>query len=172
MKIKSNIKKKYFTCVNESMGVNINKDYVLRTKKNTDYTYTEHTLYVVIIILLVSAIFAMMRTSLSIFLSMVAIFCAFLYILAVIIITLMGYRARSKVNFKNEVEIDSEGISDTSYYGIKMTVDWDKVEAVVVRKNTIVILTSTPIYFYFDKNKKKDIITAIKKYKKDITIIE
>ena len=172
MKIKSNIKKKYFACVNESMGVNINKNYVLKTKKNTDYTYTEHTLYVVIIMLLVSAIFAMMRTNLSILFSMIAIFCAFLYILAVIIITLMGYRARSKVNFKNEIEIDSEGISDSSYYGIKMTVGWNQVEAVVIRKNTVVILTNTPIYFYFDKNKKKDIISGIQKYKKDITVIE
>lgn len=172
MKIKSNIKKNYFTCMNESMGVNLNKNYILKYKKNTDYTYTEHTLYVTIIILLVSAIFAILRTNLSIFLSMMAIFCAALYLLAVFIVVLMGYRGRKKVNFKNEVEINEHGITDASYYGIKMTLNWDQIEAIVVRKNTVVILTNTPIYFYFDKNKKKDIINTSKKYKEDILVIE
>lgn len=172
MKIKSNIKKKYFTCVNESMGVNLNKKYILKSKKNTDYTYTEHTLYVMIIILLVSAIFAIIRTNISVLLSMMAIFCAFLYLVAVLVITLMGYTARKRVGFKNEVEITEEGVTDSSYYGIKMTLSWDQIEAIVVRKNTIVILTNTPVYFYFDKNKKKDIINATKKYKEDILVIE
>ncbi len=172
MKIKSNIKKKYFTCVNESMGVNLNKKYILKTKKNTDYTYTEHTLYVMIIILLISAIFAIMRTNASILLSMMAIFCAGLYLLAVLITTLMGYTARKRVNFKNEIEITEDGITDASYYGIKMTLSWDQVEAIVIRKNTIIILTNTPVYFYFDKNKKKDIVNATKKYKEDILVIE
>ena len=166
MKIKSNIKKKYFTCVNESMGVNLNKKYILKSKKNTDYTYTEHTLYVMIIILLVSAIFAIIRTNISVLLSMMAIFCAFLYLVAVLVITLMGYTARKRVGFKNEVEITEEGVTDSSYYGIKMTLSWDQIEAIVVRKNTIVILTNTPVYFYFDKNKKKDIINATKNIKK------
>lgn len=172
MKIKSNIKKKYFTCLNESMGVNLNKKYILKTKKNTDYTYTEHTLYVMIIILLISAIFAIMRTNASILLSMMAIFCAGLYLLAVLITTLMGYTARKRVNFKNEIEITEDGITDASYYGIKMTLSWDQVEAIVIRKNTIIILTNTPVYFYFDKNKKKDIVNATKKYKEDILVIE
>lgn len=172
MKIKSNIRKKYFACVNESMGVNLNKKYILKTKKNTDYTYSEHTLYVIIIMLLVSAIFAIMRTNLSILFSMIAIFCAFLYLLAVCIVVLMGYNARRKVNFKNEIEITEEGITDSSYYGVKMTLSWDQIEAIVVRKNTVIILTNTPLYFYFDKNKKKDIINASQKYKKDIIVIE
>ena len=172
MKIKSNIKKKYFACMNESMGVNLNKKYILKTKKVNDYTYTEHILYVLIIILLISAIFAILRTDFSILLSMITIFCAALYLLATGIVILMGYLGRKRVNFKNEIIIEEDGLTDMSYYGIKTTVAWDQVEAVVIRKNAIVILTNTPLYFYFDKNKKKDIINGIKKYKEDILVIE
>ncbi len=172
MKIKSNIKKNYFVCMNESMGVNLNKNYILKSKKNNDYTYTEHVLLITIIILMASAILALLQTNTSVLLSMMVIFVALLYLLASIIIVLIGYFARKKVNFKNEIVIEKEGISDSSYFGITMTLAWDQIEAVVVRTHTIVILTNTPVYFYFDKNKKKAIIDNIKKYKEDILIIE
>jgi hypothetical protein len=119
-----------------------------------------------------SAILALIQTNTSVLLAMLVIFVALLYLIASIIIVCMGYFARRKVNFKNEIVIEEEGISDSSYFGIKMTLSWDKIEAVVVRTHTIVILTNTPVYFYFDKNKKKDIINNIKKYKEDILIIE
>lgn len=67
--------------------------------------------------------------------------------------------------------IDENGITDESYYGIKMILKWEKITGVVIGKHTITILTDTPVYFYFDIAKKEDVIKAIDKYgNKDLII--
>ena len=71
-----------------------------------------------------------------------------------------------------EAIIDEEGISNFSYYNIKMVFNWDKIKAVVVKKNSVTVLTDTPLYLYFDKKKENRIIKEIKKYKPEITIIK
>ena len=145
MKIRSNIKKNFFKCGNESLGVMVNKNYILKTHKNPNYNYSEHVLLIII---------------------------AFFYLIFNVIFVIKMYCIRKNTKFKNEIEIDGGGIHDKSYFGIEMTFDWSKIKAIVVRKHTVVVITSTPIYFFFDITKKDDLVDAITKYKKTIPVIE
>ena len=47
-----------------------------------------------------------------------------------------------------------------------------KILGVVVKKNTVTILTDTGIYFFFFFEEKEAILKAIRKYHKNILIIE
>ena len=58
-----------------------------------------------------------------------------------------------------DVIIDKEGITNFSFYNIKMVFNWDKIKAIVVKKNSVTILTDTPIYLYFDKELPKTLQT-------------
>ena len=76
------------------------------------------------------------------------------------------------MQFSNTILIDKNGITDESYYGIKMIFNWSKIKGVVIGKRAITILTDTHIYFYFDISKKSEVIKAIEKYGNSDLIIE
>jgi len=84
----------------------------------------------------------------------------------------MVYEQKYKSNFMTSITIDERGILDESFYGIKMLFKWNKIVAVIVGKHSIVILTDTPIYFFFSKRDSKKIIKIIERYHKKIMIIE
>lgn len=172
MKIRSNIKKNFFKCGNESLGVMVNKNYILKTHKNPNYNYSEHVLLITIILLLCAGILSMLGSVPLLVISLAFTIVAFFYLAFNIIFVIKMYFIRRSTNFKNDIEIDGGGIHDKSYFGIEMTYSWDKIKAIVIRKNTVVVITSTPIYFFFDITKKDDLVDAITKYKKTIPVIE
>ena len=94
-----------------------------------------------------------------------------IYLIAMLVNILTIYRFRKKQKFNNTIIIDKNGITDESYYGIKMIFSFDKINAIVVGKYTVTILTDTPCYFYFDVKEKENIIKAIEKYNKEVRII-
>ena len=77
-----------------------------------------------------------------------------------------------KNNFINEILINEDGITDKSFYDIKINLNWSKIKALVIKKKTLTFLTDTSLYFFFDINEKGTIIKAINKYNKDLPIIE
>ena len=172
MKIRSNIKKNFFKCGNESLGVIVNKNYILKTHKNPNYNYSEHVLLITIILLLSAGILSLLGSKPLLVIGLALTIVAFLYLLFNIIFVIKMYCIRRSTNFKNEIEIDGGGIHDKSYFGIEMTFEWSMIKAIVVRKHTVVVITTAPIYFFFDITKKDDIIDAISKYKKTIPVIE
>ncbi len=172
MKIKSNLKKNYRHCINEALGTNINKKYILKTNNNTSYTYEEHFILIFIIILSISTILLLLKLPFSLELCSIGFFCAFMYIITNIIYFTLARIEMKKRNYKNEIIIDKEGITDSSYKGLNITVEWNKISAIVLRKHTLIILTKTPCFFYFDISKYKDIIKQCQKYKENIKIID
>ena len=172
MKIRSNIKKNFFKCGNESLGVMVNKNYILKTHKNPNYNYSEHVLLITIIILLFAGILSLLGSKPLLVIALALTLIAFFYLIFNVIFVIKMYCIRRNSKFKNEIEIDGGGIHDKSYFGIEMTFEWSMVKAIVVRKHTVVVITTTPIYFFFDITKKDDIIDAISKYKKTIPVIE
>lgn len=172
MKIRSNIKKNFFKCGNESLGVMVNKNYILKTHKNPNYNYSEHVLLITIIILLFAGILSLLGSKPLLVIALALTLIAFFYLMFNIIFVIKMYCIRRNSKFKNEIEIDGGGIHDKSYFGIEMTFDWNKIKAIVVRKHTVIVITSTPIYFFFDITKKDDLVEAITKYKKTIPVIE
>ena len=172
MKIRSNIKKNFFKCGNESLGVMVNKNYILKTHKNPNYNYSEHVLLITIILLLSAGILSLLGSKPLLVIGLALTIVAFLYLLFNIIFVIKMYCIRRSTKFKNEIEIDGGGIHDKSYYGIEMTFEWSMVKAIVIRKHTVVVITTAPIYFFFDITKKDDLVDAITKYKKTIPVIE
>ena len=55
---------------------------------------------------------------------------------------------------------------------MKITFSWKKITAIVERAHTTVVLTDTPVYFYFPRSKTRTLERKIKKHKKDILIIK
>ena len=53
-----------------------------------------------------------------------------------------------------------------------MLFKWNKIVGVIVGKHSVVILTDTPIYFFFSKRDSKKIIKTIERYHKNTMIIK
>lgn len=99
-------------------------------------------------------------------------FITILYLILNFLFLLPSYFYRKKHNFKSSIIVTEKGIIDNSFYGIEMTFYWEKVKAIVIKKHSVIILTDTPVYFYFEKSKEKELVDAITNYKKDIVIIK
>ena len=95
-----------------------------------------------------------------------------IYILYSIIRTTWSYNFKKKNNFENTIILDEEGLTDKSFYGIKITITWDKIKAFVIKKHTITVITDTSLYFFFDIKEKDQVLKAIDKYSKNTLIIE
>ena len=151
MEIKSNLKEGLFKCFNEARGVQINKSKILKNKKINKLNYYETILIILIFVLIISIILLLnnfLKASLILF-SLVLI-----VVIINILNYIMMYKYRRKNNFSNTIIINEDGITDTSFMGIKMIFNWDKILGIVKTSKTIVILTDTYVYFYFKKERK------------------
>ncbi len=171
MKISFDKKKNYFKCFDEARGVAMNKNYILRTKKLNSFSYTDYMYFIFCILLFVSIIIICIKNPDTKILGILFIVLDIIFLILTIISTYYMYFCRKK-SPSLEVIIDKEGITNFSYYNIKMVFSWDKIKAVVVKKNSITVLTDTPLYLYFDKSKESKVLKEIKKYKPEVTIIK
>ena len=168
MKISSDIKENYFMLLDEARGVAAKKDKILRTKKVNKFSYLEEAIILMMVLLLFSMLFRCINLLCSYFL----LFLTFIYFIISVIQILYIYYYQKRRDFRNTISIDEEGITDESYHGVKMTFNWKKVKAIVIKEHTIVILLDNPCYFYFSKSVEKKLIRAIQKYYKNILIIQ
>ena len=170
MKIQSNMKKIYLRNYNEAKGVAVNKKTVLKKKTNKVPNYFISVILTIILLTIFTIIFKIIDTSkiFSIYFSSSLI----IYILYTITRTIWSYNFKKKNNFENIIILDEEGLTDKSFYDIKITITWDKIKAFVVKKHTITVITDTSLYFFFDIKDKEQVLTAIKKYNQDTLIIE
>lgn len=165
MKIKASVGKHFFRCFDEARGIAVQKNKVLKEKNSSSLTYSQIQIAVFVIILFVGVIFMSMGESNSNGYVLGSIcFLIGLGHIAICIASVIGYYNFRKKCSNKPMIIDEKGIVDESFYGIKMMFEWKKVKGIVVSKNTITILTDTPIYFYFDRSKHKDIIELAEKY--------
>lgn len=170
MKIISNMKDNFLTCYDEAKGVAFNKKKILRTKSSKSLSYFQ----TVIIITLILSLLALISVFIDecYILSTLIITIELIYLLITVVNTICITNIRKKQNYKSEITIDEKGITGEFFNGITMTFHHDKLKAIVVKKNTVVILTNSSIYFYFTIKEKENIIKAFKKYNKDIQIID
>ena len=174
MKIETNISKNYFARFDEARGVALHKKSVLKNRKSKTLSYTQSRLIVFIILFILSILSCFLPYfNLCLFiLPWLMFLITFLYLIYIIIDITSVYIFRKRMQFSNTILIDKNGITDESYYGIKMIFNWSKIKGVVIGKRAITILTDTPIYFYFDISKKAEVIKAIEKYGNSDLIIE
>lgn len=174
MKIETDIKDNFFAHFDEARGIAIHKSKIIKKRKVKCLSYMQGQVLTVIFLLVAAILLSMLCCKINyIFIPVcILLLSAFLYLIY-IILTIVGiYIFRIKQNFKNTITLNKEGITDKSFYGIKILFDWSKITAVVVGKYTVTILTDTPVYFYFDISKKDKILNAIKKYDDIKKVIE
>ena len=166
MKIETDISNDFFHCFDEARGVAQHKAKILQTKSARPLSYLQGKIVTVCILLLMSAVLLFLGCINIRFItaSWLIIILAIIYLLHALATIIVIHNIRKKQNFKNSIIIDKNGITDESYYGIKMIFSWDKIKGFIVGKYTVTILTDTPIYFYFNISKKDEILKAIEKY--------
>jgi hypothetical protein len=171
MEIKSNMKKSYLKNYNEAKGIAVNKKRVLKHKTNKVPTYLTSALITITLLSLCTILFSIIDSS-KIF-KMYFLISLIIYVSYSIIRTIASIQLkRNQIDLINTITIDEEGITDKSFFKIKINVSWDKITAVVVKKHTVTFITDTQLFFFFDIKDKEDILKLVKKYSKNTLIIE
>lgn len=171
MEIKSNMKKTYLRNYNEAKGIAVNKKRVLKHKTNKVPTYLTSALITITLLSLCTIIFSIIDSS-NIF-KMFFLVSLITYISYSIIRTISSILLKkNQIDLINTIVIDEEGITDKSFFKIKINVSWDKIPAVVVKKHTVTFITDTQLFFFFDIKNKEEILKLVKKYSKNTLIIE
>lgn len=175
MKINTNLAKNYFACFDEARGFAVNKKRILKERKLVGFSYMEGKVFTLIIVMILSILLTLLHKTnlcyLSILIPYLFMFGLF-YFLVGLCNTINIYNMRKKNKFTNTVSFDKNGITDESFYDIKMMIKWDKIKAILIGKYTVTILTDTPIYFYFNKDDKDKVLKALEKYNYQDLIIE
>lgn len=175
MKFKYDISKNYFSIFNQSQGIvtfrkEIEKDV---SKVDTYLNKCKSYLFLVFVLLVVALLFNFIDNTWLIselLLSLFAICAALVTILVAVFI--FSYIGQSKLFHSGEIQFSKTGILDISDSGVKIGIDWNLVDLVVMTDSIIVILTKTNFYFHFDETLIDDILSAINKYHKDVRIID
>ena len=171
MEIKSNMKTTYLRNYNEAKGIAVNKKRVLKEKTNKVPTYLTSVLITASLLLFCSILFIIIDSS-NIFKILFPVLLI-LYITYALTRTIASiYLKKDQIDLINTIKIDEDGITDQSFYRIKVTVSWDKIPAVVIKKHTITFITDTQLFFFFDIKNKEEILKLVKKYSEKTEIIE
>lgn len=164
MKIETNLNNNFLKIYDESRSVAIHRKEIIKNKKANALTFSTEVLLIFTSILLISLI---VKNCKIIFMTL-----GIIYLITNIIRFISSYKFRKKQNFKNEIIIDEKGITDlSSFKNVEILFKWAKIKAIVIKKYSVTLLMDSNIYFYFDIKEKEKIIKEVKKYKKDILII-
>ena len=170
MKINTSLSDNFLYYFDEARGFAIHKKRILKRKDLKCLSFIQSKAIIFIGLLVFSLIFALIE---NYFMFSVSLFVlSILYLIIVIIRVSSSYNYRKKRVPNNTIIIDENGITDESFYDIKITIKWSKVKAIILGKYTVTILTDTPIYFYFDISKKYEIINEASKYISNDIIIK
>lgn len=170
MEIKTNMKKSYLRNYNEAKGIAVNKKRVLKHKTNKVPTYLTSALITIALLSICTFIFSIIDSS-NIF-KLFFLISLIIYISYSILRTIWSVNFKKKQDFLNTIIIDENGITDSSFYNIKININWDKITAIVIKKYTITFITDTHLYFFFDISKKEEILKLVKKYSKENLVID
>lgn len=171
MEIKSNMKKTYLRNYNEAKGIAVNKKRVLKHQTNKVPTYLSSALITITLLSIGTIIFSIIDTSnifKTIFLVLLITYTSYSIIRTISSVLLK----KNQIDLINTIIIDEEGITDKSFFKIKINVSWDKIPAVVVKKHTVTFITDTQLFFFFDIKNKEEILKLVKKYSKNTKVIE
>ncbi len=165
----------YVLIYDEAYGVARKRKKLLKNPRTNTYTYLGITMFRLFLVILINLICYgyVCFVGHSYWLSMILVFIPFLYLYLVfdIMIFTVKITCRSK-RLKGSLKINKEGITDSTFDGIKILFEWKRIKMVVVKKYSVIILTDTPIYFFVNKDVEKQLIREIKRFRSDITIVK
>lgn len=176
MKIKYDMNKNYFRCYNESQGVMMAKNEILKNPKAKIYNYVEkgiiNILLVVIIYILSKILLFFDNTNMIVKMLNIIVIIALCLIILYFLVFFIGYFVEKSKNHIGNLEVDATGIKDLSDSGMIVGFTWDNIKALVIKKHTINIITDSSIYLFIDITYKERLLKAIERYNPDLTIID
>ena len=168
MKLVYDLSDDYLKVLNEAQGIALSKNKILRNKSSKCLSYLNKVL-VVFIPVMVLSLLMMNNYKGMIILFLLDILCLLLFLVRMY----SSYSFREKKDFKNTLVINKSGIKDiSSFDNIEILFKWSRIKAVVIKNYSVVILTDSPIFFFFNIKDKKRILSILKEYNKDILIIK
>lgn len=171
MKIECTIEN-YFKTYNEAKGVVLSKKKILKSKSPKCLNYLTRNIIVILLIIVLAVLIPFTTNICLISLIYILILLEVITISLAITNYVTLYLYRKKRNFKSIITLNKEGLTDTSFQGIKMIFSWDKIKGIVIKKYSITILTDTTCFFYLDIRNKKEIEKALDKYASKALIIK
>ncbi len=162
-----------FKVFNDSMGIALNRENIIRSRKVKYLSYLSVSLLELSIsflfLLLMIVLNYTLYCTLSIFLTT---FATLLFIFMIIsVLYPLLFATCFILSEENELEINENGISfyfdDDQYY----TLGWTHIRALVVGKYSLNFITDEKYYFYLDKKYRKQVREAIAKYNESLLII-
>lgn len=171
MKIECTIEN-YFKTYNEAKGVVLSKKKILKSKSPKYLNYLTRNIIVILLIIVLAVLIPFTTNICLISLIYILILLEVITISLAITNYVTLYLYRKKRNFKSIITLNKEGLTDTSFQGIKMIFSWDKIKGIVIKKYSITILTDTSCFFYLDIRNKKEIEKALDKYASKALIIK
>ena len=175
MKIKCDLSKNYLAIYNEILNVARHRKQIIKKGRANKLNFLPHLLLNFFFWFILATIIYFLTkpcgSCSTLFFSLIMFFDLIYLVLELIRFTAIRYYRHTKC-FKGECILDEDGLTNDSYYDIKITFKWSKIKAVVIKKYSVTILTDTPFYFYFDIDCKDNILKCVKKYSKDTLIIK
>lgn len=173
MNIEYDLNQNYFKCYNEAQGVILNRKKIIKNPKKRITTYLGNASLLFIEILAIFLICLMVDrtgylTKFAYFMLYFAIFATFIYLISFY----YSYSLEKKKNHSGTLKFSSEGITDEAFDGTIVTMKWDKIQALVIKKYTLTFITDSQIFFFINISLKKEILEALNKYNDKLLIIE
>lgn len=176
MKIKYDMTKNYFKYYNESQGIMISKNEILKNPKSKLYSYTEkgiiNLLLVILTGILSKILYYLGNNGIVTKVLNIIVIIALLLLLLYFTVFYIGYFIENRKKHVGNLEIDADGIRDLSDNGMVVGFSWNNIKAIIIRKHTINIITDNSIYFFIDVTYKERLLIAIERYNKDLLIID
>ena len=173
MEIKYDLTKNYFKYFNESQGIFMERNNL----KNDKYIFNyleKNILNIVLAIIIYLINISLFYKNNNLVYTLIDFLCFMLAVLSIfcIINFYCIYLKSKKKLHKGTLIIDDYGITDYSD-DAKIGFSYEKIDKIVVGKNTITILTNSvlPIIIFIDRNKENKLLKEVQKYKENIEII-
>lgn len=165
----------YFELFNEAQGIVTFKSEIKKDPSKVD-SYTGRcfdVLKLVGVLFVVALIFNLINSEwfISEFAMLTfAIFAAFAF--GLYIVFFISYFQQKDLTHSGEVEFDERGLFDKSDSGIRVGIDWNLIDLVVIKDNIIVLLSKSNFYFSFGEDLVDRVIEGLNKYHPDVATID
>lgn len=186
--IEYDLRDSYALIYDEAYGVAKKRKKLLKNPRTKTHTYLSVTIFRLLLILfldILALIYLKSQGYTDIFyfiyynqqysLDIIGVICILMPLLYLVLaINIIMFIIRINIRRKKLVgsfKLSKEGLTDSTFKGIKILFEWERIKMVVIKKYSIIILTDTPIYFFVNKEIENKLIKSLKKYKKDIKIV-
>lgn len=177
MKIEYDMTNNYWNCHNEAQAIVMMKKKLKKNpKKKVKSLFSTSIFYMISIIVLFIVMLILKQIGVEkLFISVLSdllIFLVILLLLYYFIILITYYINKRKSSHKGVLLIKDDGLTDTSEKGVVTDIPWEQISFVAIKKYTVTFVTTISLVVFVNVEKKKEILKAIKKYRKDLLVID